>query len=565
MGKFWDAQPKWAAKCPSIIQSWTSVSTVSIQDVRLSILAYVLKLVVVILFALNVYMNKADRFLEVPEGFPTFWFDSPSILHAAQNVSQPYCSNAVDYEYYDPSAEDDFWNDRDATCGQYDYGEILTMSPTYAQITTYVKQTQSKKGPCTGNSYCSSIPGSRPATEVRIKRPDGNGFICSCGRSRDTFVLGVDKLIMVLQHAFKTSSNDLAGLSGSSTYTSSTSGDKKKAIRTCLRNDNQDSACTNKRIKKENFSKCCRKEFAPGEDMRFSVEEWISFSGISLDERLTSKVMPSAEGEGTVGGKYPFHRVAGAKLRFELKYYGDKSDDDITCLIMVSQTDAWNSFGSQMIYRSYDPTGATVSEYFDNYRRGVSFQFVPMGQVSAFDPKVLLMNLVAGLVFLHYVDQVVAFVATWLLPEKKVYANAMNAKNDYSLSLAKFGVNAALACTAFKIWDTSSTQGESKSKISADELTKVYKDGGLTDELAQKFSKLVLDESQHMKSLTDGADRDGLTCEDLVKFLSSGLVNLDTVRETQASPASKATKVLPEKGEESANGKYVVQEVSPRG
>jgi len=333
-------------------------------------------------------------------------------------------------------------------------------------------------------------------------------------------VLGVDDVVMAVQHTFTTSSK-LGHMTGSSTYMKSS--DEKKSIYTCLRNNATDPECTAVGgILESNFEKCCVKLFEPGETMKFSVREWASFADVTLDGRLKGQVEPGKD------GKYPFHRLAGIKLSILMKYYGESTDDEILCVVEVQHTDGWTSFGSSMTYLDYNPLGS--AEYYEGYQRGVRFSFYPQGSLTIFNYQMFFMQFLAGLVILGYVDTIVGFVATKLHPKRKTFAKAKTETLHYGQALAKFGINAALACTAFRQWDSHSTGGTPT--ITEDELVKVYTEKGcLPDATAKELAKAVM-------AAVDGKSGE-IDCNDLVKLISTGLVSLESLPSAQQSQSSK--------------------------
>lgn len=513
---------------PGFLISWTTPQHLTIADARLGLLAWLLRLGVLLYALLSVFLFKQDRLVEEPKGFPTFWFESGD-LKRAQNVSAAYCNNKA-YDNRDQAAAS-YWNDENIACDRMDYGDITAKAPKYGQVTTFVKRVHTIKKPCVGSaSPCAAIhiPGNRIVRNDKVSNGKG-GFTCTCAKLVDRFVLGADEITMSLQHSFTTSSS-FNFVTGSSTL--SNPAEEQKTVKTCLRNTATDEECTNVNgISESNFGKCCRKVFLPGETIKYSIREWVSFAGISLDTRVAGGV-----DRDKVTGEYAFNRVVGLKLAIVLRYYGDKVDSQMTCVMVVEHMDGWTSFGAHNVYLRYKPLAS--AEYYENYRRGVRFSFYPQGVVSRFDYGVLGMSLLGVLVILSHVDTVVGFVACKILPEKATYARAKTAELKYQDALAKFGIDAALACTAFRLWDTHEGEDEKgqASKLTSAEMAKVYSEKlCLPEGVAQEF----------VEAITTALGKDEvLECKNLVQLMSSGLVSLDSFKtDTEEVPMSS---VLPQ-------------------
>jgi len=515
---------------PGFLTSWTTSQHLTIVDARLGLLAWFLKLCVLLYALLSVFLYKQDRIVEEPNGLPTFWFESGD-LRRAQNISAAYCNNKA-YDNRDQVATS-YWNDENIACDRMDYGDITRARPNEGQVTTFVKRLHTIKRPCVGSaSPCTTmhVPGNRIVRNDKVSNGSG-GFTCTCGKLVDRFVLGADEITMSLQHTFTTSSS-LDFITGSSTLSKPT--DKQKTIKTCLRNTLTDEECTNvKGISESNFGKCCRKVFLPGETIKYSIREWVSLAGISLDTRVAGGI-----DRDKVTGEYAFNRVVGLKLAIVLRYYGDKVDSQMTCVMLVKHIDGWTSFGAHNLYLRYKPF--VSAEYYENYRRGVRFSFYPQGVISRFDYGVLGFSILAVLVILSHVDTVVGFVACHILPEKATYARAKTGQLKYQDALAKFGIDAALACTAFRKWNTHEEQGEEGQapKLTAVELAKVYSEKGcLPEDVAQHFVEAI--------QTALGTD-EVLECKNLVQLMSSGLVSLESFTVKKDAEEQPMSGILPQ-------------------
>lgn len=506
-------------KCPpAFLTTWTTPQQLTIVDWRLGMLAWFLRASVVVFVATSIAMNSEYQLVEEPNGFPTFWF-SQAGLRKAQNGTAVYCNNSA-YNHYTAGSTlgKHWWNDMDIGCARIEYGDILKQGPDYGHVTTYFKQQHTKKKqPCgphhDGCSANSAFPGSSREVESD-KVSDGKGdYTCICSHLQDYFVLGVEEIEMSLQHTFRLSST-FDYLSGSTTYPTSTH--DRKSIKTCIRNLNLADECTGSQgISEDNFQMCCGKVFESGTTITYTVREWVAMAGLLLDRRVKGSVTAD-----NTSGLKPYERLTGSKISVNLRYYGDIKHDEVICILSVSQDDGWTEFGSDVIYASYDPAGS--AEYYDSYKRGLRFSFYPQGAISMFDFMTVLNRLIAGLVFMGLVDNVVTIVATYILPEKDTYSRAKTTTLVFQDAVAKFGINAALACTAFRLWDQGKEEVEGGTHINEQELEKVYMDQGcLAPAIAKKFSAAI------MEAVEESSGKKELTCEQLVRIMSTGLVTLD--------------------------------------
>jgi hypothetical protein len=261
----------------------------------------------------------------------------------------------------------------------------------------------------------------------------------------------------------------------------------------------------------------------------------MSLAGVSLDERLTDAVAKDA-----TTGVFPHRRIVGTTLIIELKYHGDEQDDVFTCDIVVQKIDGWTSIGSAVSYLTYE--SHHNMEFYDRYRRGVNIQFLALGEVTQFDYVTMMNTVVQGLVLLQMVEQIVLLVALYALPESPVYLRAQSEPFKHTKAMAEFGVQAALACQAFNAWDTSGHKEGEQPSINEEELMAVFK-GHFDDKLARRFVSVIMKEARG-----DDSEGDDLSCRDLVRIMSSGLVSTEELNKLpveQAPQVLNATKISP--------------------
>merc|ERR1719387_1123768 len=116
--------------------------------------------------------------------------------------------------------------------------------------------------------------------------------------------------------------------------------------------------------------------------------------------------------------------------------------------------------------------------------------------------------------------------------------------------MAAFGIQSALACQAFQAWDTGGHKEGEKPMINDQELMAVFK-GHFDDELAGQFVRVIMKEARSAES--DGED---LTCRDLVRIMSSGLVSVEQLANLDEAEALLSLKRL--------NLNAIASKVAPR-
>jgi len=216
------------------------------------------------------------------------------------------------------------------------------------------------------------------------------------------------------------------------------------------------------------------------------------------------------------------------KLHINLRYEGSLTDDMFRCNVEVKAIDGWNSIASKVTYLSF--RNSQDAEYNDDYKLGVGIEFFATGIVSRVDWVSAMNFLVAGLVLLKTVEQVVKVVAFYILPEGDVYSNAGSESHEYGKALAQFGLSTALACHAFKQWDTHGVPGE-EPQLTTDELAEVFS-GPFDKDTAERFAMTI----------TKQVGKDALVCSDLVDLMSTGLVSIERMKDrAEAVAAGKRT------------------------
>eukprot|EP00933_Yihiella_yeosuensis_P054333 TRINITY_DN5274_c0_g1_i1.p1 TRINITY_DN5274_c0_g1~~TRINITY_DN5274_c0_g1_i1.p1 ORF type:complete len:518 (+),score=69.47 TRINITY_DN5274_c0_g1_i1:54-1607(+) len=493
-------------KVPKIVRAvagkWTTPQLLAVHDVRLGLLHKVLSLAIFVYVCTQLFMDSGYEYRETPLGYPTFWFESGELYETQNNLNpESFCDNDR-HNYSMKSYDNYYWNNFNISCAPLHYGEIVLKSAKSGFVTTLMKRQHWKTEKCStgANKYpCSSSMLSSQRQTNRIVKN-----LCSCSSQEDYYVAGVGKMQLYLEHAFTASSIYHENDEGETIQGSSTSKENEvttldKAVKTCV-------------IRKGETK--CHQTFEPGSKINNTLDAWLEIAGVNLDTRLKGTVEKDVR-----TGQFPYRRSTGIKLQFQMKYEGDISDDTYQCTLTVKAIDGWNSIGSKITYLSN--LGFESQEYYDDYRLGVTVEFFPTGIITKFHWQTLFQTLIAGLVLLGSVDAVVGFVALYLHPDKKTLKNAKTSNLQVSKALAQFGISSALACHAFKAWDTH--KGE-KPEISGSELCNVFS-GAFGEADAAAFTQTVL-EAVHI--LHPG--KETLEAKDLVELMGDGLVSIETMR-----------------------------------
>jgi len=448
---------------------WTYPASIIIEDWKLAVLSYIGKFCVFVYLVVAMIINDGYLYFEEPGGYPTIWFEMGDLVKVQQAPVPDYCTNAKDYNW-NYGTNPSWWDDINITCTKPDFTELYRKSIGDAWAMTYYKEEHIMKQPCAANkdddacAFFSNPPVGRNATSQVI---DG---VCSCGKLSDHFAIGVEDLRLCVQHAFTTSAS-LGYVSGSSVNKPNDIKHDEMTVRTCVKKKPASEECDKRSLLgTAMWSECCELEHAPGEEtLCKTVGEWVAAAGIDLDARALEKI-----DEDPFTGLLPYRRTSGVKLTFHMRYFGrtDFVDDPVLCELDVQAVDGWLTEGSYTNHVDY--TTASLQEYEDKYRRGIAFNFKPSGVLKRLDWALVINTLVSALVFLSLVDTAVGVYAFYCHKNKIIYNKARGTLVSYDDSLARFGVQMALACHAFKQWDNSGHGNSSSSSLDADEFAAVF-------------------------------------------------------------------------------------------
>lgn len=477
---------------PAPLTKWNTVAQLCIEDTKLGVLNLSLIVCVLSYLAATIVHFKQYRWEEEPGGSTNFWFERPDeqdVPAASANTS--FCDNpAYDHNYYPPPS---YWSETDIGCDAFSPGEMVVRSGDFAFASTLVKKT---------NFACDACKAIGDTCDPHIE--------CTT----NSFVLGVEDVGFSVEHTVSTSS--VVGGFEASSALKARRGDLK-LMRTCVKRKSAEPACNAEgQIDVSDQDRCCYRMFAPGDTMTLKISEWLEAAGVNLDEKA-----PNTEFDA-ITGIPPFRRLTGVRLHVHLNYFADEADDVVMCEAVVVPIEGWSSFGAKPIYTSYH--GVSIgSQAFDNYKRGVRFEFRARGRVTRFDTSILLESLIAGIVLLRCIPHVMRVVAKHCVAEKSVYKRAIKDVWEYKRIFVQFAIQVAVTCQAFKDWDV-----QSDGSITKEELTDVFR-GCLDEAVSCSLANLIL---------VEGADHD-LTCRQLVQMMSDGFVEIDQFRKYSERHLSK--------------------------
>eukprot|EP00930_Biecheleria_cincta_P031959 TRINITY_DN22170_c0_g2_i2.p1 TRINITY_DN22170_c0_g2~~TRINITY_DN22170_c0_g2_i2.p1 ORF type:complete len:407 (+),score=44.87 TRINITY_DN22170_c0_g2_i2:48-1223(+) len=384
------------------ICTWTLPQSVAIQDARLGILDKTLKLVFFIYAPINIFLG-GWKYTEVPAGYPTFWFTSGGLYTQQNQSTRPsFCNNPqMDY-YEDASSDDAYWNNKGIQCLNPVYNEAVTKTTSYGFVKTMMKRLHINAKACSSSADpCAAVSASlgRPVTRKNV---DG---VCYCEKQQDYFTVGVEHMSLIVQHAFSTSpayheDKDKETVYGSSTYKSSS--ETKKKVKTC--------------VKKHGTTGGCYKEFEPGQNIDFTIQEWLELAGLTLESKNSKIESPLSATQNPNGN--PTQRLTGVKIHVQISYEGNVGDETFKADLKVAAKEGWNSIGSNGRWISY--SSESNKEFYDDYIYGISFDFIPSGKVWRFDWQTTFNTIIASLVLIGLSTQINGIVAFYMLKQKEV-------------------------------------------------------------------------------------------------------------------------------------------------
>jgi len=308
------------------------------------------------------------------------------------NGEEPsYCNNS-DYNWVYP--HDEYYKYTEATCVQPMFYEMFTMGEGSVFFTTYFAETTFTEMPCTNFSYEECV-GNYSQTYTS---QDSLNRTCKCETISNHFTVGVEDIELVVEHEYSVNVLGMAAKSG----------DMTSVIR--------DYTGAEVAIKKS-------------EHIEYSVGQWLTWAGISLDE-LNTHVEDHSMEHPTVSpnATYPYLRVTGLKVLLDVKYYNMKKyqkkwrGSSTIAYIEVSGVEQWQSFGSNVQYIDYpeivrfgdDDDDILYTKYMklvNRYGYGTLFTISGSGFVGEFDLMAIKTQFVDVVCLMGYIPVMISICA----------------------------------------------------------------------------------------------------------------------------------------------------------
>ena len=468
----------------------TSKATIFV-DWKLGLIHKCLLLVAVI--GGTVYMTQQYLAEEATQPSVQFWFEGESAMMAASDytgfgssAAPAYCDNPdYDYNYCttedgwcetcadgwmrvvdaDPSLDgcttgvDNYWDDASIGCRTFPFGEVARKIGTQGFVLTMAKLTQYDVTTCGSavNDTC-TVPWSTGLRQWNYVRSSPYGSVCTCKTTQDYFVLGAEKLKIVIEHSFGTTANLNAQYDGrgskknwrgSSWIEDTVAKAGNKAIVTTAYYDCDPGASWDGEV---TFDANCKKHatFKPGTPIAFSIEELLMLAGVTLDEQVADGAVWDDARSAGAPHLMPYRRSVGTNVAVFLTYDGftDKTDHFRCALEVKVVSESWSSQGSSVVYQAARTilANSVATNYLDQYARGVKIGFIATGLIKVYDPETAVQIAIDTLVIVMTLIPAIMIFLTFNNPFHKaksaVYKKFNNEQFDINRALGQFGASA---------------------------------------------------------------------------------------------------------------------------
>jgi len=350
-----------------------------------------LQLGIIIFFAYLFFVDEQYMMEYVPYTrgkfypYPSNYTDWDELL---QNGSEPsYCNNS-DYNWI----YSDYYQYIEATCVQPKFYEVFLPGETSIFFFTYFTETTFTEMPCEEFNYTECVQD----YSQNYTSKDSLNVTCRCETLSSHFTVGVEDINLAVEHSYSVA---LVGLGG-----------KSGEMMTVIRDVNGVEVAI------------------PEGDIVYSIGQWISWAGISLDDFNTetrdySWPHPSVPADAT----YPTIRVTGSKILLDVKYYNMPKyqpkwhSSSTVAYIDVSAVLQWESRASNVRYIDYpeivrwgDDTDVVYSTYMklvNRYGYGLTFIISGSGFIGEFDIMAVKTQLVDIICLIGYIPVFMSVIA----------------------------------------------------------------------------------------------------------------------------------------------------------
>lgn len=456
----------WRSVIRPMLGAYTAPRFVVIQDMRVGIPHKVLICVVIAYVLFNIISNQSYLYTETPQG---------TVAAFSTIVDEVYEENRVQFEngdavpcanpsVYDFTYSKEFVYDN-FTCAfispeQYTVKDMQGNVFFVTHFTDIRSVTRPKEGEECPNSEDAGLGDNYDLRDANLTLPG----TCAYRQQEDYLVPASTEMRFTFLSSYDTS--PLIGRNGA-------------APRTFLRRKGSN----------ENLA-----EFAPGSDIEASVQDWLDWAGIDLDEQFNDQPVsannvddPNFQGVGASAGQFPYVRVTGLKIVLLTSFYnynlqpgsggvGTPSSEIVSVVEIDSQL-TWTSLGddvSLMLNSSIDPQILTRENIaiqdeiytYDRYRYGIQFQFVFGGTMGSFDYNAFINALVQGLVLIGVAGTITSLIAQYMLGTRsQLYRSNMRTDVNFRREYARFTAQALVAASVFASIDKDGTGYLDKAEI----------------------------------------------------------------------------------------------------
>jgi len=475
---------------------WSSPVQVTICDVRLGLLYWVLAIISVIIGVVTVtgpdgYYKQETAAIDGSK-LVSIWFEGSDDMKNLSKSDALYCRPETmfyyDYYYYAGNETYDarFYADKNNRCRRYMIGEVATKpGDGGAFITTFMKETHSVEDTCANVPTCNA---DFPAVALtpNVEETDDS---CKCVTMQNYFVLGAEKVKVAFTHMFEIGPEEVFG-DGAGTASSETG--QRHVIHTTFKKDGE--VYHRKSDGKEMV-------FEAGDEVGpvLSLEDYLDLAGLweGLETR-NNDVLPSAR---PVWDARPTLRSTGAIISVNLDYQARIGEDEnveeghVDCTVTADVTYGWNNMGYLVSYvtqRTLDEDSIT-EELYNRYRRGVSIKFKAVGVIEKWDAFYAFSVAVDLVVVITMVLPLIVYgIATMLLLDfsgkidrtsMTIYKHVLNTKFNKTEAKAKIAAHSLIAAVVFKAADT-----DQNLFMTDEEVVKVFESCGVDTEMARALA-----------------------------------------------------------------------------
>jgi len=319
--------------------------------------------------------------------YPSNYTDWDELL---QNGSEPsYCNN-TDYNWIYPF--DSYYQYIEATCVHPKFYEVFLSGETSIFFFTYFTETTFTEMPCEDFNYTECVQD----YSHNYTSKDSLNVTCRCETLSNHFTVGIEDIDLAVEHSYSVAVLGLGAKSGE--------------MMTIIRDFNGVEVAV------------------PEGDIVYSIGQWMSWAGISLDELNTaasdnSWPHPSVPADAT----YPRVRQTGSKVLLDVKYYNMPKyqpkwhGSSTVAYIDVSSVLQWESRGSNVRYIDYpeivryggdtDIFYSTYMKLVNRYGYGLTFMITGSGFVGAFDIMAVKTQLVDIICLIGYIPVFMSVIA----------------------------------------------------------------------------------------------------------------------------------------------------------